>query len=469
MDKIDHLPHIVRYLRSPIVELDAGGEPFTRKAIVCPQPQLPIFAKGSIRTLVGYRLTEPRAVPLIASQVAEGGHLIFKEISEECLKAFQGIARFKVMMREPMWVLRRVKGKNGLEPLLTVADSRKRVCILRWGAFGDMLMISPIIDHYRELGYHVTLSTTERGQKVFVGDPRIDDLAMVESGVAEFSKGEKLDRFLKGLGDPFDVFVNLAEVLEADLLPRENVDPLYNATWEERHATCNRNYMHAHFVKCGLPVPAGPVHPTVVLTDTEREWGKAELWTIRKKLGKSFIFLWNLMGSSFHKMYPWIYDVWFLVDQNRDDIGFVTVSDRMGEVLEDKRFSCVLHRSGKYTIRQVLALHSAVDAVVTPETFSLPAAFAFKSPVVALLSHSSKEQYFFRDGDIPLSPPIKDCPCYPCHQIHYSRLSCRRGNFNHDATLCMDSITPGALYQALLRIAGGSRNVDDSRGVDYQG
>jgi len=310
----------------------------------------------------------------------------------------------------------------------------------------------------------VTVITQDRGKQILGGDPRVDDLMVIEPGVVPTEVG-KFEPFLAEMAKGYDEFINLSGILEERMLPREGQDPLYFEDYDTRQVKCSGRYMDAHFEKCGLPVPADP-NPTVHLTRAERDWAVTEAANIKKTLGKSFLVLWNLMGSAYHKMYPWLYDVWGIVENNRDDIGFVTVSEPLGIVLEERKFKCVAGRAGKYSVRQTLAMHSAVDAVLTPETMSLVAGLSFSAPIIALLSHSSPSQYRWREGDKALYPAHRDCTCYPCHQIHYTRRSCPRGVYCKDATLCMDSITPKAVYEALVAVRGEAHGDDAGATAD---
>jgi hypothetical protein len=250
------------------------------------------------------------------------------------------------------------------------------------------------------------------------------------------------------LGTGFDKVLKLSGTVEGDLLRVEGF-PNFNDPWEKRHIECNKNYIDHHFTRAGLDIKGRL--PVIILTDAEREWAKKEVDHIRKKLKRSYIVLWNIFGSGWHKAYPWMFDVWMILKTNRDDVGILAVSDSHGGYVVGNEFNELVHNGcGKYKIRQSLALHSAVDAVVTPETWSLSAGLGFPKPIIALLSHSSKEKFSFRDGDIPLAPKVKDCPCYPCHRLIYSREGCSRGLYNKDATLCMDQIPPADVYDALM-------------------
>lgn len=451
MDKKDHFPFIARYLHSPIVDI-SGGEPFTPRSNIVKDQDLNILRALGTKTLVGYRWNNTDKVADVWSKIAESGYVIFKEITEDVQKAIRKIGCYRVLRKEPMWVLQKVGQRPGFIPMIEKKDDRKRICLVRFGAYGDMIFMTLLIDHYKRSGYHVTLCTTERGNGIFKNDPRLDDVMFIESGVVSDAVGV-FEGFFAELAKQYDELINLSGTLESTLLPREGQDKLYGEDFLTRHAACNKNYIDAHFEKCGLPV-APKAKPKIWLSESEISWAYHEVGLAKKALKKSFVVLWNLWGSSFHKIYPWMYDVWGLVDANEDDIGFITISDQEGKILEDKRLRCVFRRAGRYSIRQTLALHSVVRAVVTPETLSLVAGFAFDAPIVALLSHSSPEQYYWREQDVVLYPTHLDCPCYPCHQIHYSRLSCPRGKVERSATLCMDSIAPVDVYEAIKKIRG---------------
>jgi ADP-heptose:LPS heptosyltransferase len=440
---------LYRYLRSPIV--DAGeGDPVCQIAVKVNLGlgQVYWFKDRSLKSLCVDALDERMAMSMFP-MLADGGIIATLEVTPEALKAIRKEYRYQVIKEHPFTIIKRLSGAAGEQPapVPRPVNGRKRVLIIRYGAYGDHLMVTPLIQHYHDEGWHITYNVTERGEHIFKNDPRIDDLMVQESGVLSAER-IVLNKYWEDIGKGFDKVIPLSETVEGHLLRIENTIE-YHDSWEKRHADCNKNYIDYHFERAGLDIKGRL--PSVWLSDAEREWAKKEVEQIRKKLGKRFIVLWNIFGSSFHKAYPWMFDVWMLLRTNRDDIGVLAVSDDAGGYVLGNEFSgTVFNGGGKYKFRQSLALHSAVDAVVTPETWSMTAALAFPAPLIALLSHSSRENVTMRDGDIFLSAPLKDCPCTPCHQLHYSKNSCPRGAFNKNTTLCMDSITPADVYDALM-------------------
>ena len=449
MIRQDQHYRLTRYLRSPII--DAGeGETVSPKAVRVKLDQVLWFKERHLKTICFDEINEKQIVALFPLLV-DGGVLIAVHITDDAFKALKSKFRYQVFHDAPFVIVKRLSGSSGEQPAPKPkpVNGRKRVLLVRYGAFGDHLMVTPIIQHYFDEGWHITYNCTEKGEDLFKHDPRIDDLWVQESDIVLGTR-DALGVYWKAIGKDYDKFVNLSEVVEGDLLRVEGTDH-YTDTWERRHADCNKNYLDHHFTRAGLDI-TGRL-PVIPLSDQEREWAQAEVEKVRRKLGKSFIVLWNIFGSSWHKAYPWMFDVWMILITNRDDIGIISVSDVLGKYVVGSEFDGLVYNGcDKYKIRQSLALHSAVDAVVTPETWSMTAALAFPAPMIALLSHSSTVNVTQREGDYLLHPKVKDCSCYPCHQLHYSKISCPRGAFNKDATLCMDSIVPADVYDALIEI-----------------
>lgn len=453
MNKADFHPIISQYLWHPIVDM-SGGDHFTDKSIRFPiENSLDMFKDGSIRTLIIYKWSSVKNAALVWNKLAVNGHLICWEIGPDMLQEIKRVNSYEEMETGDITVIKKINGKGiGIKKKPLDTKGKKHVCLFRHGALGDNIMMTAIVDYFKENNYFVTYHTGPRGRQVFQGDQRIDRLLLHE----EDGFPVEMDKFVaykNGLAKQYDEFYDMHGIVEVDLLPRES-DPKFHLDWAQRQYQCDKNYIDYHFEKMGLPEIKGR-RPSMWLSDKEKEWARVEYERIKRETGKSFIVLWNIMGSSYHKMYPWAFDVWTLCHLNNNDIGFVTVSDTFGAFLEDRRFPNIVAMAGKYKFRQAIALHSVVDAVFTMETNSLWSALCFDKPMVLLLSHSSPNQFTLRDSDIVLYPSAKKCECYPCHQIHETRQTCRSGIDEKSATLCMDQIAPGDVYQALLKFREG--------------
>lgn len=438
---------LYRYLRFPIVDI-GEGMPVSHLAIKTTEENLRIIRERSLKSICVDELDD-RLIAYLFPLLADGGVICAVYVKPETYKAIKSTYAYQVFNVAPFTVVKRLSAGTGEfpTPVQKPVAGRKKVLLVRYGAFGDQIMVMPLLQHFYDEGWHITYNCTYKGESILRGDPRIDDLMVQEDDIIP-KLVVLLDEYWGKLGKDYDKVVLLSGTIEGDLLRVEG-QPNYSDSYDKRNVECNGNYIDHHFDRAGLNIKGRL--PTIWLSDKEREWAKSEVNMIRKKLNRRFIVLWNIFGSGWHKAYPWMFDVWMILKTNRDDIGILAVSDKMGKYVVGGEFNGLVHNGcGKYKIRQSLALHSAVDAVVTPETWSLSAAQGFPAPMVALLSHSSKEKFTWRDGDIPLAPSIKDCPCHPCHQLHYSRDGCARGVYNKDATLCMDSIKPADVYDALM-------------------
>jgi hypothetical protein len=440
---------LYRYLRTPCI--DAGeGDVVCKGALKVGLNNVLWFKDRHLKTICMDEVTKDQ-MELVFPLLADGGSVITLSIGQEAVKFLRKQYRYQRMTEGPFTIIKRLCGSPGEQPapLKKPANGRKKVLLIRYGAIGDHLMVSPLIQHYHDEGWHVTYNVSENGEKIYEGDPRIDDLMVQQMALINPDR-KFLDAYWKKLEAEYDKVVSLVECVEGDLLRIEGT-PQYNDSWIKRQTECSGNYIDHHFERAGLDIKGRL--PAIWLSDAEKAWAKQEVETVRRKMGKKFIVLWNVFGSSWHKAYPWMFDVWTLLKINRDDIGVIAVSDNMGKYVVGNDFSSVVWNGGaKYKIRQSLALHSTVDAVVTPETWSMTAALGFPAPMIALLSHSSRSNISARPQDVLLEAPLSDCPCKSCHQLHYSRIACPRGVGNRDATLCMDSIPPGDLYQELIKI-----------------
>jgi len=441
---------LYRYLRTPLVDVGIG-EPVSHRAMRMPGENIGLFQDKSLATVVVDALEVPSAAEMVINKIRVGGHLICCELSPEALKKITATSQVQYGKYYGFHIIRRLSGRNGMEALRTNFEptgGQKKVCIVRYGAIGDHLMATPLVQHYHQDGWHVTYNCTEKGEAVWKGDPRINDLIVQETDIVP--PDQRIKTFWDKMSKDYDKFINLSEVVEENLLRIEG-RPNFRDSWEKRMAECSGNYIDAHFERAGLDVRGED--PIIHLSNKEREWAFQQVEQARRKLGKNTIVLVNVMGSSFHKIYPWIFDVFNLVKENGDDIGFIAVGDEMSRFLTGNEFNkVVINLCGRLKLRQSIALHSAVDAVVTPETWSLIAGLGFDAPVVALLSHSAKSNYNWSEHDIQLHAPTDRCKCYPCHQLHYSRRSCPPGIIEKAATLCMDQIEPKTVYDAILKI-----------------
>jgi ADP-heptose:LPS heptosyltransferase len=387
-----------------------------------------------------------------------GGTMICETPEKKMIDKMKAVARVQIWQDGVFTIVRKLSGKNGLE-LQTPrkADPEKVQYVLRFGAFGDQLMMTPVIQDLYDKGKHIVYITNNA--VFWKGDPRITELWEIPKHLMTVETYlEKYLPFIKEYCG--DKLLNFTHVVENTLLVGEAQEDFKLPQLERFKRGCKPYFDH-HFEYVGIPVPEKIKHH-IHLSESEKEWAKNEVDKVRRQTGKNSVVLWNIFGSSFHKMYPWMFDVWKLCIMNDDDIAFIAIGDSIGGFATGFEFNKTVknYATANMSIRKSLALHSAVDGVVTPETWSLTAVFAFDAPVVALMSHSHKSSFPFREKDRPLSAPSSKCPCHPCYQLHFSRSTCPAGKIEPAAVLCMDQIDPKVVYKALKEILYGD-NADD--------
>lgn len=283
----------------------------------------------------------------------------------------------------------------------------KEAFIVRYGAFGDCIMITPALTRLKELGYHVTLNTTKRGMEVFKHDDRVDKIIEHDDSIPL----EKIKEFWKKQKKKIksDIYINFSESLECNVALHP-IQPAYNYPKYERKERCNRNYYDvtnewSKLDNCGKV-------PSLQFTDEEHDVAKQYI-----KEGK-FNILWGMSGSGRNKVYPWTDFVMGEVLKNHKDIHFITVGDERCKLLETyNQEDIITHISGDIPFRVSMLLTKYVDLVISPDTGLLHASGCFSTPKIGLLGHTTIEnitKHFVNDYSLEAN-----CSCAPCFRLIY--------------------------------------------------
>ena len=130
----------------------------------------------------------------------------------------------------------------------------KTVCVIRYGAFGDMLQVSSILPLLKEQGYRVCVNVSPIGEDILKSNPYVDELLVQKTNM--IPEGE-LTEYWENLPPLFDKVIQLSESIEASLLVvPDRPSTLRNGDvvlakaderffWdkEKLHEECNINYM----------------------------------------------------------------------------------------------------------------------------------------------------------------------------------------------------------------------------------
>lgn len=290
----------------------------------------------------------------------------------------------------------------------------KKALVLRWGAWGDLVIASPVFRLLKEDGYHVTAHVTQRGEEVLRHNPHIDRFIIYKDNT--IPNDERLEAFWNDLSGQYDKFINLSGSLEEGLL-RVPGKPGYDDSKEDIHAACNVNYYDRTLELAGYGHIKG-LTGEMYFSPFEERLAR----DFMKKYRDKFVILWGLSGSSPHKAYPYAEIVGRTFLDKYPDSVIMLVGDALCDLLAWSH-DRTKNYCDKWPIRKSLIMAKYADYVVTTETALSNAAGCFDTPKAVILSHSSKENLTkYWKNCTALEPPSA---CYPCHKMHYSKDSCK--------------------------------------------
>jgi ADP-heptose:LPS heptosyltransferase len=330
-------------------------------------------------------------------------------------------------------------------------------CVVRLGAFGDLIQAMSLVAQLKKDGHHVTLICQHPGADLVTHDPNIDRLIVQTQNQIPI---HQLGMFwawaearLAPGGKKFDRWINLTESVESNLLiSAGNVKFLWHP--KARHRFMNINYLeHQHAIANVPYVPSFKFYPT----EAELRWRNEERARMKKAGIEKFI-LWALAGSSrTHKVYPHAAAIWQHVMHHYPAWGVVTVGDPSCAELEKEHDSNarMWATTARWTMRQVLTMLEIADVVVGPETGTMSGAAFYPMPKVLFLSHSTVEN-LSRDwvNTTSLYAPSTHCPgrgeneAPACHKMLPTFEGCRK-NDQFGVAQCAVEIRPEWTWKVL--------------------
>jgi ADP-heptose:LPS heptosyltransferase len=390
----------------------------------CPNPQTflkDIVSKLKMRGHLVVFMPEKNPLPNV--------HFQFAPLA--LLDLISSVGAWKMKMNitregDTLIIVKKIPGKPGtLEP--TRPRAPKTACICRYGALGDMVLITPVIHRLAEDGYEVTMNITEYAAPLLDNNPYITNIVLQERDAIP---NQDLGPYWEEWKGDYDKYINLSESIEGRLLKVENRKDFYTSQ-EWRSRTCGKqNYQDWTMELCGYPNVKGE--------KGELYFSRNEILQVRKfreDMKGKFVILWGLNGSSHHKVYPLLAPVAIDFLERHPDAMMVLLG-----AAEAKRYEFehpqVLPTAGKWPLRQTLAtIAMGSDLVVGPESMVVNIASCYDVPKIVFLSHSSPDNLTkYWTNCVALEPDREMAPCYPCHQLHYSLESCPQGGIINGET-----------------------------------
>lgn len=385
-----------------------------------------ILTKDSMdHVFVGPREGAP--VKDLISKLKIGGHLVYygvdldPEILRKSLAELGYWQEKDTYIRENQFLgIWKLLGRAKREILSPKPKPTKRACIARYGAIGDMVMITPLIRQLAEDGYHVTMNITPYCAEVIKCNPYVGNVVLQER---DMIPNQDLGQYWNEWMGDYDKYINLSESIEGKLLKVEGRRDFYT-TKDWRDATCSANYYDHTLALGGYPEVTGK-RGELYFSNAEEK----ECRFLREKFKDRFMIMWSLKGSSHHKIYPMLAPVlsqW--LDKHKDAIA-ILVGAAADSVLAFEHPQ-VVSLAGKNTIRHTFCLAKYCDLVAGPESSVINAAACYDVPKMAFLTHSHHDnlcKYWTNDYCLQA-----DIACSPCHQLHYTLESCPLVSISED-------------------------------------
>lgn len=312
----------------------------------------------------------------------------------------------------------------------------KKALVLRPGAFGDVIILTPVFRKLKELGYKTYAYVGARGKTVLENNPNVDEIILYEK---EGDHNPDIQKDFDAVTDNVnpDWVKNFSESIEVNVVAHPR-SPAYIYPKNERRKIYDKNYYEATGKWADLDL-GDRILPEVYFTN--EEIAKAKENVSKEK----FTILWCMSGSGANKAYPWVDYVMGEVLKELDDVEFITVGDEKCQMIETIQDERVKNLSGKIGFRDSMALTHCVDLVVSPDTGILHASGACSVPKIGILGHTTIEnitKHFINDYSLEADENLAECS--PCFRLIYDhKVQCPVDNLS-GAAWCMSHGQPAA-------------------------
>jgi len=322
----------------------------------------------------------------------------------------------------------------------------KKALIIRYGAYGDGLIITPAVRRLKEMGYYTLLRGSDRVQEVFENNPYLDEFILHDKNMPREDLPEHWKELKKTVG-PEDKWVNFCESIECNVALHP-INPAYNYPKKERFELCNKSYYDETERWAGLE--GCQKLPELYFKPEELVAAKSYLQNFPSG---TINILWQLSGSGRQKVYPWTDYVVGELLKNYENIHIITTGDERCQLLESVEDIQITNLSGRIKARIAMCLTQFVDLVISPDTGVLHASGCYETPKIGLLGHTTRTnitKYFINDYSLEA-----ECACAPCFRLIYDHeIQCPR-DFVTGAAWCMsEGLSPTRLYDQILKVIG---------------
>lgn len=292
-------------------------------------------------------------------------------------------------------------------------------------------MATSVIPYLKQDGYEIDFYTNKNGREIIKHDPRIRRIIIHDENIPI----EALESLWRKIGEPYDKVVNLHDLIENRVLFAYPQPEYFWPVRKRREFVGNKNYIALHIRRAGYKPKVGMILPSLCLNKEEKMKGKA--WARKHK--KHFKIVWGLAGSSIHKIWRYFEPCAKEFLRRHSDAWIFTVGDYGCKLLTFSHERVQNTMFWEMPFRDVMVLTKYADLVIGPETGVIQAAGAFRTPLLCLLTHSSKYQVTGTfNNDYSIQAPTWCSPCHLLHKYKYIwRHTCQIGTIS-DIPLCCE-------------------------------
>ncbi len=292
-----------------------------------------------------------------------------------------------------------------------------KILIFRSGAYGDVLISTPLVRYLASQGHELTYVTSKRGMEILKGNPHIKNLIQHKEETPLDKLAEQIEYLQKKY--KCERVIDLSESIEValSLHPRGTH---YTLPKQEKLKRFNRNFYEYTFEHCNESWEGQSLVPELFFDDKEIQEAGNYL-----KEGCYNILL-GLAGSGNNKAWPYGQDFTYKLIDTYPDVHIITTGDEKCRLIEPEREGRITNLCGKASMRTSMALTGLVDLVIAPDTGIIHAAGCYDTPKICLLGHNTIEcitKHFVNDYSIEADQ--EKAPCAPCLFLIYNmKLQC---------------------------------------------
>lgn len=324
-----------------------------------------------------------------------------------------------------------------------------RILIFRSGAFGDVLVITPVLRYLHAQGHELYVIVNERGMQVLKGNPHVKLLIEQKTDSVPADQLSKHISYMQ-TKHKCEKVIDFSESIEValSLHPRS---PEYKLPKDERFRRFNRNFYEYAFLHAGEGNPIADPRP-------ELFFDHLELDEARKYLKPDYFnILFGMSGSGHNKAYPHYVELAEEICKAIPEAHIITVGDERCRLIEPEIGGHTTNLSGKIPMRTSMALTSLVDLVVSPDTGLLHASGCYPTPKIALLGHTTAEnitKHFLNCYNVEADST--KAPCSPCFYLVYNmKLQCPLSEVSQSSICMADGVEVSRIMDNVRKVYNG--------------